>query len=410
MERGSPGASRRRFVGAAAPDGPGCTDGGARLRVLQYNMLSQRHCERDNFAAFANEFTGVPAACLSWAARCALLKEELLGSGADVLLLQEAEVASGWSADLYPELQRGGYSATLDASEGGAVPVVCWREAELELAAVRHLRFAEAAAAEPPEGRLLPPAAAAGTLLQDLARLSRGAGATLALLRRRAPPGGAAVVCSAHLSWDFAHQDIKTAQAAMLCSALQGLAAEHQGAGEAPLPVILGGDFNSIPADGESRFFKAFAGVRPAVPGRESFGGEWRRHGGERCAGVYRLLAGGELPPAHPEHPAAAGRCPALGALSHALRLRSAYREGRGRDPESTNRCGAGPWWSGCLDYIWTGSAGGGPAEPPAVLELLELPYDTIQGGAARFGPIPNAGYPSDHLALGATLALPAPR
>ena len=56
----------------------------------------------------------------------------------------------------------------------------------------------------------------------------------------------------------------------------------------------------------------------------------------------------------------------------------------------------------GCLDYIFLRG-------PFTVIEVLEMPYEEKQDSdgafkdlrkSVRFGPIPNAAFPSDHLSI----------
>ena len=67
-----------------------------------------------------------------------------------------------------------------------------------------------------------------------------------------------------------------------------------------------------------------------------------------------------------------------------------------------------------CIDFIWLGYVNGPPindeSAAPAVTALLEMPYTLPEGVWPRttmtqFGPIPNGDWPSDHLAIGATIA-----
>jgi mRNA deadenylase 3'-5' endonuclease subunit Ccr4 len=64
------------------------------------------------------------------------------------------------------------------------------------------------------------------------------------------------------------------------------------------------------------------------------------------------------------------------------------------------------PTFAGCLDYIWASKAG------LQVAGVLRMPYEQQQGlrlrelpaAAVPFGSIPDAVWPSDHLAVGAVL------
>jgi len=169
---------------------------------------------------------------------------------------------------------------------------------------------------------------------------------------------------------------------------------------------------------------------------------EWGR------SATYELLAQGHVPPSHPEHPDSFGKraappdapelappprkkqltSPGLGPLRTGLPLRDGYAGAlcAGPLPLSTHADD----FAGCLDYIWVSTADGTEPEsaessgmgerdgwrdgqrglscsPVDVLEVLDMPYSVASPEA--FGKIPNADWPSDHLALGALLALPQP-
>jgi mRNA deadenylase 3'-5' endonuclease subunit Ccr4 len=69
--------------------------------------------------------------------------------------------------------------------------------------------------------------------------------ALLVLLRPTSQEGGCICVANAHLFWDPMYEDVKLAQARALVKAAEDLVQEH--APNVPTPVILAGDFNSMP-------------------------------------------------------------------------------------------------------------------------------------------------------------------
>eukprot|EP00965_Chrysotila_dentata_P028663 952563-Pleurochrysis_carterae.AAC.1 len=108
-----------------------------------------------------------------------------------------------------------------------------------------------------------------------------------------------------------------------------------------------------------------------------------------------------------------------MGPLRIGLALRDAYADALSDGPlPATSHSDD---FRGCLDYLWVSAGGGRKAKgrpfPPKqlamlsrlalraeVLQVLEMPYGTD----ARWLPrIPNAQWPSDHLAIGAVLSLP---
>ncbi len=238
-------------------------------------------------------------------------------------------------------------------------------------------------------------------------------GAVIALLRDRTQANQFFIAASTHLYWSPVHPDIKAAQTTLLCAAIREFM-EFQRVG--PLPVILGGDFNSLPS---KRYSDAF----DRIPDGE-----------ELVSGVYEILtnSGESLSPEHPHHPATRRRknknkpnhddnnnknggggggekfddslLKNIELNPKGFVLRSAAKEAWGSEPLFTNRT---PGFTGCLDYIFF------TPKHFQVSEILEMPFRTA--GAAdgnieeasvleQFPPIPNAIWPSDHLAIGAKL------
>ncbi|PNW74930.1 hypothetical protein CHLRE_12g504000v5 [Chlamydomonas reinhardtii] len=245
----------------------------------------------------------------------------------------------------------------------------------------------------------------------------RQEGAILALLRHRASKRQLLAACT-HLFWNPAFADVKAFQATVLCSEMAGFLTRHVGP-DAPssVPVVLGGDFNSVACKRVPDVFD------PKLP----------RDG--QASGVYALLTRGSLPPSHPDHPASRRR-PGEAAnadfkgqplTTSGIQLASSYVVAHGMDPPLTTRTNN---FAGCLDYIFVSP------RHFDVLRTLELPYehssgeeaprgDPGRGGAGGgkgeaagtypgvrdpmdvpFPPIPNEVFPSDHLSLAVVLGL----
>ena len=79
--------------------------------------------------------------------------------------------------------------------------------------------------------------------------------------------------------------------------------------------------------------------------------------------------------------------------------LSSAYLAARGHEPPITNNTAS---FRGALDYVWFGEL------DFHVTSVLELPYaePSPHPEDIDLQPMPNAHFPSDHLAVGATLQL----
>lgn len=139
-------------------------------------------------------------------------------------------------------------------------------------------------------------------------------------------------------------------------------------------------------------------------------------------SGVYQLMATGRLAPYHPHHPARKYSRPPAATTSSSnnadapsplqdtefstagLRLQSANFLAHGREPALTNKHTG---FAGCLDYIWV------TPSSLSVVEALCMPWENTGMAhvpevpeAVPFPPIPNAVWPSDHLAVGATVQL----
>ncbi|CBZ51479.1 Os10g0412100 protein, related [Neospora caninum Liverpool] len=151
-------------------------------------------------------------------------------------------------------------------------------------------------------------------------------------------------------------------------------------------PLIIGGDFNSMPFQSVSKA----AGPN----GREKEGNcknaESRRH-----SGVYQLLTQGLVLPSHPEHPVSFHpNVPADAVPPLTIRpFQSAYKEVLGEEPRFTNFTRD---FQGCLDYIFFDNV--------AVKAVLSIPDENE---LKREVALPNSRFPSDHVALMAEFCLP---
>jgi endonuclease/exonuclease/phosphatase family metal-dependent hydrolase len=168
-----------------------------------------------------------------------------------------------------------------------------------------------------------------------------------------------------------------------------------RGGGALP-PLILGGDLNSPAVDSAAN----------AAPGAPACDGE--------PAGAVVLLADGACPPGHPHHPARQRGGPALPLTTGPWGRLTSVRSAAGGEPALTTRrsgfeatldyifvSGGGdwrvravladPWWGGEGEGESASSLPGPPPPPPPIEE---------------FGTLPNAVWPSDHLAVGADLEL----
>lgn len=122
-------------------------------------------------------------------------------------------------------------------------------------------------------------------------------------------------------------------------------------------------------------------------------------------SGVCHLFQHGLVDSTHHEHPAEKHHAFADTAQQQfstcGLQLRSAYAEGNDQqEPPVTTQT---DYFKGCLDYVFVSAAHW------AVTHTLSMPYEVKQGRvpqAEGFGPIPDSGFPSDHLAMGCKVVL----
>ena len=412
------GAGRRRGWTNATQATP-------RIAIVTYNLLA------DKFA-----ITGLHDYCptehLSWgASRAPRLLQEIKSYAADVLCLQEVE-RPFFEEVLSPELHRLGYESLFYGRERKASDAVPGPEEGVSLSFLSS-RFEKVATTTVklkdythatlfPAGNSAPRAATAGSqkgyktqkrsaAASFLARVKeREDGAVFALLKDR-EANKIVFAASVHLFWNPQHPDIKAAQAALLCCAIREFLKSHLTVlSIAKLPILLGGDFNSLPSKTESDAFDV-------VP-----------EGGVLVSGAYQLLTQGSITAQHQDHPAERRRrrkdddrsggindeaeLVAMKLNTGGFTFASAAKTAWGEEPAFTTKT---PGFTGTLDYVFY------TPENFEVCEILEMPFGEQAGGEEEdkeeeqkkdfnfdssnlFPFIPDAVWPSDHLAIGAKL------
>ncbi|KAF5832704.1 CCR4-NOT transcription complex, subunit 6-like protein [Dunaliella salina] len=352
------------------------------FKCLSFNVLANKY-------ATGGGHSYCPAPALAWPHRWNLIKMQLSKQW-DVVCLQEVE-QQFFLDDLQPFMNsmglQGWHYTKQDGRDAEGLAMF-YNSSSFKCHAARQVCLADCLpssnAAESTdnlkEGGPSPPGAEALNVLQK-----QRASVIIALLEH-ATTGQALVAACTHLFWDPRWPDVKALQASLLC---QQLASWVQGPN--PVPIVLGGDFNSL-----WRKYKpdAFDAVIPTGP--QNF----------LTSGVYQLLSGGELPTSHHDHPVTRRHATAAVSMSQppsslsvlwplctapltssGIQLQSVYSAFCGKEPDITTRTAT---FSGCLDYIWI---------TPQKLDVLDvLPVEDQ-------GPIPNDQNASDHLPIGATLA-----
>jgi len=394
-------ATGRKFlqVKAAATAAPG-----HQLKVVTYNILANKY-------AVGGYHNYCEDRHLKWPYRREAIKLELEGYDPDLLCLQEVEDRV-FRDELQPWMKQLGLQGLYQPRQFGEVSgppegvALFWRSDMFRLIESRVVQFAEHAEGRPASPR------STGSIRSGRAEFwdvfcRREEGAVLALLEHT-PSGCPLLAVSTHLFWNPAYPDVKSMQAAVLCKQISALL--HSRFSTLDVPVIIGGDFNSL-----WRKYKADNFDRYIPPGGQGL-----------LSGVYSLMSGGQLPPQHPDHPAGrqrareqqqqqlvAGALPVGSSSSSAelegllldnggLSLVTMHMSAHGCEPPLTTKTAS---FAGTLDYVWLSK------EHFKVLQTLSLPYTpppswTDPMTDVDFPPIPNEHYPSDHLAMGCVLEL----
>ena len=393
------------------------------LRICAYNVLAQ--------TLATSSFFPYASAYLKRATRLPRTLARIAALDADVLCISEAY------PDVVTQVEASGYGVLYKARAGRPYGVcLAWRAATLEctrsacldlddvaealggaqaepsaevfrtnsLAIYAALRFrgsggsggggggggAEAAAAGGGggAGAAAPPAAA-----DDDAAAAPPPGAPPP---PSAPGGASFCVGTSHFFWDPSLECVKAAQAV----ALKLGAAEFAAAHCPGRPLLLAGDFNSMP---ESWVCRVLGGSFPAAGAAGSGGeGQWdvqAREAGARGAGArawqarLRAQLHAELGAPVPRRPAL--QPPEPGTAGPCLRSLYALARGSAGEPQVTTVTAK---FAACIDYIYA-LEGGGLDLAPGSVQCVPLPTKAELGG-----PIPSALEPSDHLPLCATV------
>jgi CCR4-NOT transcription complex subunit 6 len=204
--------------------------------------------------------------------------------------------------------------------------------------------------------------------------------AVLTLLESKDTHAARIIVANAHLHWDPNYKDVKLVQTAMLVEELgqmantwSGLSSRHPthavyAANPLKLPVIIAGDFNSMPSSGVYEFLST--GV--IRQDHDDFG--TYKYGKYTTDGLYCRTA-------------------FKSAYSH---IQEEPHEGGGGDgselpPGAIMWTNYTPGFRGVIDYVWYGTAG---VSVTGVLAGVDRGYAE---GVVGF---PNWHHPSDHIPL----------
>lgn len=220
---------------------------GGKFSLLSYNLLADLYAKADGFGSFSQ---CAPWA-LSWQYRKQLLLKELLAYRADILCLQEVQ-SNHFLEFLSPELQRHGYTPiykkkTTEVYTGNTYAIdgcaTFFRKDRFTLVKKYEVEFNKAAFSQAEQiSNPQHKKAALNRLLKDNVAL-------IAVLEALDPPSpdfanrGRQLICVAntHIHANPELNDVKLWQVHTLLKGLEKIAAS------ADIPMLLAGDFNSVP-------------------------------------------------------------------------------------------------------------------------------------------------------------------
>ncbi|KAL5507043.1 CCR4 [Sanghuangporus vaninii] len=343
--------------------------------IMCYNIL----CER---AATERLYGYTPKRVLEWSTRKDVILDQIKRYSSDFVCLQEVDVGqyedfflhhlsdAGYEGVFWPKSR----AATMDDSQRRLVDgcATFFKPTKYNLVEKQLIEFRRVAMQREDFKKT-----------DDMFNrvLQRDNIAVVTLFENRTT-GSRLIVVNLHLHWDARHCDVKLVQVALLIEEVDKIAARFArypppppktGADETSsrpppaysdatkIPIIICGDFNSIPE-----------------------------------SGVYEFLANGAIPADHPDFLSRVYGQYTSEGLRHRLGLRSAYA-GIGELP-STNFT---PTFQGVLDYIWY------TANNLTVTSLLgEIDKDYL----SKVVGFPNAHFPSDHVAIASEFRLKPPK
>jgi len=340
------------------------------IRVFCYNILAESY-------AMPERCSYCPVWALSWEYRKLRLLQELFYYDPDVLCLQEVE-AEQYKVFFEPEMANRGYDGVF-RPKSRARTMEDWRKVDGCVIFYKRDQFVvlkeyliEYQSIALQKHELLTTNELKDNDQCGLNRLITKDNIGLALLLQPIPqnsrvPRGATpyytgeekvLVVNTHIHWDPEFSDVKLMQSQLLMERLMDINSRQAPEGET-LPMIVCGDFNSIPG-----------------------------------SAVYKLLTSGEVEGNHKDFHNYDYGAYSNDGLKHRILLKSAYAEVCG-EPPFTNYTGD---FVGVLDYILhTGE----DVSPERILRPVDESIVLLHNGA-----LPNPYMCSDHIPLVADLKL----
>ncbi|KAJ6498967.1 glucose-repressible alcohol dehydrogenase transcriptional effector [Mycena sanguinolenta] len=357
------------------------------FKVLCYNIL----CER---AATAKMYGYTPTWALVWDYRKAKILQEVTESKADIVCLQEVDMGqyedffSRQLADLGYEGVHGAKSRykTMQDSDRRQVDgcATFFKKDRYQLVENHLIEFNSIAMqrtdfkkTDDMFNRVLgKDHIAVVVLLEDLMSGTR------------------IIVSNTHLHWDAAYSDVKLVQTALLMEEVEKVA--HGFAKYPPRPPDTpgGADDDPVPSRPPPPVYAEGTKIPLIVCGD---------YNSMPSSGVYEFLSAGSLPPTHPDFLSHTYGNYTSEGIRHKLGLKSAYTTvgGGGVSEEIMAMTNFTPGFRGVLDYVWYST--GNLILNSVVGEIDKTYLEKIVG-------FPNVHFPSDHIALTATFSVKPPR
>ncbi|KNC96818.1 uncharacterized protein SPPG_08019 [Spizellomyces punctatus DAOM BR117] len=332
--------------------------------VMCYNILCEKYATPQAYAY-------TPSWALNWDYRKDLLLQDILNYSADIVCLQEMQM------DQYEDFfrdqlsQLGGYEGvffpksrarTMAEYERRQVDgcATFWKANKFFLVEKHCIEFQQFAM-QRPELRKAEDVFNRVMIKDNIA--------VVALLENK-ETHGRILTANAHLHWDPSYKDVKLVQTAMLMEELERLGntwsrnapkdAARNSQDVARVPLLICGDFNSLPD-----------------------------------SGVYEFLSSGRVPQDHEDFGTYTYGPYTSEGLQHKFALKSAYSHTG--ELEFTNFT---PQFKGVIDYVWYST---NTLSVTGLLSSVDREYISRTVG------FPNAHHPSDHLPLVVSLRVKSP-
>ncbi|KAK4748743.1 hypothetical protein SAY87_015329 [Trapa incisa] len=234
---------------------------GFRFRLVSYNILAQVYVK-------SSFFPHSPKPCLRWKARSQAILTVLKNLKADFLCLQEVDEYDGFYR---ANMEKTGY-ASVYVQRTGEKRDGCgifYRQDRAELVLVDRIEYNDLVDSiqeitdssdihndEMSNGNSDAKTKCASPVKKSTddhadpcVRMKRDCVGILAAFRLKGSPGQLIIIANTHIYWDPEWADVKLAQAKYLLSRLARFRTKVSDKFESFPPVIVAGDFNSIPGD-----------------------------------------------------------------------------------------------------------------------------------------------------------------